>query len=90
MFVDVSVSQSKKKMTVFVRSWEKLDHMDLVGSEIESESSSGTNSSGALYSTKKLPELLRPRQQGSLYRLTMLFDTENSCHLAAQHIESKR
>lgn len=88
--VDVSVSsQNSKKLTVFVRSWEKVPHMDMVAMDDPTETSGNTYPNGNNHK-RSTSELLTPRQQGSLYRLTMGFETETSCTLAAQHIEAKR
>ena len=70
--------------------------MDLVGSDLEAVAAAGGSGKraggGAAGGSPPppAPALLQPRQQSSLYQITVAFDNEQSCGLAIQFVEVKR
>ena len=101
LHTDATVDASnKKRLKIIVRSWRRqipcMERLSPLGSG--DQGSNGARISVTLdhikdvidYTIQKSPCLLRPRNENYLWRMTIEFETAQSCYLACQHIERNR
>jgi hypothetical protein len=82
--VDCTIDpQNKKALKIIVRSWDPVMNMDRLGSP-EGEGQEGFPASS------QSPAFLLPRMQSTLWEISIGFEVEQGCTLAAHHIETMR
>lgn len=95
----------KKRLRVVVRSWDPVAHMDQVGAEhaptlwampagVDDDSRAAAAASararaGAVAGASHSHSFLHPRPQSALWQLQMVFDSEQACALAREHLEAR-
>jgi hypothetical protein len=93
---DVSISTEKRNiLKVLVRSTETLPLMERIGTTSENvigspDGAVRAGSSPHAATTRNGINLLQPRQQNMLWRLSIWFENELDCESVSQHIELRR
>lgn len=100
LHTDATVDASnKKRLKIIVRSWRRhIPYMERLSPLGTDHGTGGARISVTLdhikdiidYTIQKSPCILRPRNENYLWRMTIEFETAQSCHLACQHIERRR
>ena len=85
----------KKRLRVVVRSWDPVVHMDQVGLEHAPTSwaapaaGADDDSRASARAATHAHSFLHPRPQSALWQLQMVFDSEQACALAREHVEAR-
>lgn len=92
---DVSISTEKRNiLKVLVRSTETIPLMERIGTTSEnvigSPDGPRAGSSPSTTTMRNGINLLQPRQQNVLWRLSIWFENESDCECVSQHIELRR